>query len=64
MAKKKRRSSKVSESEERARTFDAMLALRGILAGTDAEEFLAESRRQDEEKLEAMIRGEDYVRSE
>jgi hypothetical protein len=64
MAHKKRVPPQSVDSEEGARALDAFLALQGILAGTDAEEFLAESRRQDEEKLEAMIRGEVYVRPE
>ena len=62
MTKKKRASLKMEDSMERARAFDDLLALRGSLAGTDAEEYLAEERRKDEEKLEAWVRGEDYVR--
>jgi hypothetical protein len=64
LTQRKNDSSHGSGPEEIARAFDAVLALRGILAGTDAEQYLAEERRKDEEKLEAMVKGEDYVRSQ
>jgi hypothetical protein len=64
MAHKKRVPPQNIDSEERARAFDALLALRGILAGTDAEEFLAETRRIDEELMEAKASGEYYDRFE
>jgi hypothetical protein len=61
---KPKNASKKIASEERARAFNALLALRGTLVAPGAEEYLAAERRKDEEKLEAWARGEEYVRPE